>query len=60
MELFDGVNNKYLVALVDVAIVSTVSAPVACPFSVVHVTVAHVIRPVPVMPFPRTRLGIDG
>jgi hypothetical protein len=58
--LLSGVNVIYRVELALVDIVSTVSDPVAWPFNVVHVTVAHVIRPVPVIPLPINKLGVPG
>jgi hypothetical protein len=58
--LDDGVNVMYLVDGAVVAMVSTVSDPVACPFIVVHVTVAHVRDPEPVMPLPIKSAGVDG
>jgi hypothetical protein len=53
----DGVKVMYRTAGAVVATVSTLSDPVACPFIVVHVTVAHVSAPDPAIPFP---MNIDG
>jgi hypothetical protein len=59
-EFDEGVKVMYRVAAVVVAMVSTMSDPVAWPFIVVHVTVATVRVPEPVIPLPINRAGVDG
>jgi hypothetical protein len=56
----DGVNVMYLVDAEVVATVSTWSAPDACPFIVVHVTVPTVSVPEPVIPLPMVIAGTLG